>query len=79
MDSVSFEHQRETLQESIAHDAKDLYQAVQELTDAARLRFDLGAHIKGSPFMWLLGGFLFGVWLGSRRNHVPISLKSQRD
>lgn len=71
MDSVSYDDQRERLHASIERDAEELRDAVQELSAAARVRFDLGEHIKEFAFAWLLGGFLFGVWLAARHSREP--------
>jgi hypothetical protein len=75
MDDVAYDDHREMLQESIERDAEELRHAVHELTAAARVRFDLGARIMQSPLAWLLGGFLFGVWLGSRHGRQLIPPK----
>jgi hypothetical protein len=73
MHDISFDEQREVLRQTLEHDAEELREAFHGLTDTARVRFDLAERIKESPLVWLLGGFLFGLWLGdrSRRSAVP--------
>jgi hypothetical protein len=66
-----YTEQRDELLESIERDQEDLRVAVQELTGAARATFDLGERIKEHPLTWIIGGLVFGLWLGTRST-VPV-------
>ena len=70
MDDAAFIEQRDDLLQSIEQDEQEVRVAVHELTGAARVKLDVSEHIKESPLMWLLGGFLVGLLLGSRRPQV---------
>lgn len=61
---------RELLRQVLQRDEHELRAAVQELTEAARERFAMTKRIREAPMLWLLGGFAFGVWLGSRRRRA---------
>ena len=60
----SYLHQRDELLESIERDEEQVRLAARELTEAARETFDLGDYIRKGPIAWLIGGFVFGIWLG---------------
>ena len=66
MAKTDFAEQREELLQSIEREQEAVRVAVQELTDAARSKLDVGEHIKKFPLTWTLGALLIGVWLGSR-------------
>ena len=67
MDSVAYDNQRQMLQQTIKCDQEELREAVQELAETARVRLRFAERIKESPLPWLVGGLLFGLWLGSQR------------
>ncbi len=64
--SYNYDERREMLRQALEHDEEELHEAVHGLTDTARVRLDLAERIKESPLAWLLGGFLFGLWVGGR-------------
>ena len=66
MHTDAYADQKEELLESIHHDEEELLEAVHELTGAARFKFDLNEHIRASPVVWVVGGFLVGFWCGFR-------------
>ncbi len=55
------------LQQGIEQDEEGMRVALHELTGAARSKLDVRKHIKTFPLTWAIGGFLVGMWLGSRR------------
>lgn len=73
MNDISYDEQREMLRQTLEHDEEELHEAFHGLTDTARVRLDFAERIKESPLAWLLGGLLFGLWLGGRstRNALP--------
>jgi len=58
--------EREVLRHSIERDEQDLREAVHELTGAARTQLSLSEFLREAPMVWLFGGFVLGIWLGSR-------------
>jgi hypothetical protein len=76
VEGTPFATQREDLLQSIERDEEDARVAVRQLADAAGAKLDVGERIKASPLTWVLGGFLVGVWLGSRG--APIAVTEQR-
>jgi len=56
---------REVLRQSIELDKAELLDAVDELKTAVQSQFDLRERIGEHPVPWLVGGFLFGLWLSS--------------
>jgi hypothetical protein len=58
------EDEREALKQSIERDEAELREAVDELTHAVRRELTIGRHIAEHPMPWLLGAFVFGIWLG---------------
>lgn len=67
MDDADFTEQREELLQSIEQHSEDVRVALHELTDAAEQKLDVAGRIRAAPIAWLCGGFLLGIWLGSRR------------
>ena len=76
VNQTDFAEQREDLLQSIERDQKEVRVAVQELTGAARSKFDVREHIKEFPLTWAMGAFLIGVWLGSRA--APLNVAERR-
>ncbi len=58
--------EREALRQSIEQDKAELLDAVDELKAVVTSRFQLRERIAEHPVPWLVGGFLFGLWLSSR-------------
>jgi len=56
---------REVLRQSIEFDKAELLDAVDELKTAVQNQFDLRERIAENPVPWLVGAFLFGLWLSS--------------
>ncbi len=48
-----------------------LESAVHELTTAARHTISLSDHIRENPLLWLAGGLVVGIWLGTRATPPP--------
>lgn len=67
-EDLDIAEQREELLLSIERDENEVRAAVQQLTDAAGAKLDARAYIRNLPLTWVLGAFLVGVWLGSRRS-----------
>lgn len=59
-----YAEQRDELLESIERDQEELLEAVHELGDAAKATFDLAERIREAPVAWIVGGLIFGLWLG---------------
>jgi len=76
VEHVDFAERREGLRQSIEHDEDEVRGAVQELVGAAQARFDVRERVKQSPVAWVMGGFLVGLWLGSRG--APAAVAGQR-
>ena len=68
---TAFAEQRDDLLHGLERDEEGLRVAVHELTDAAGAKVDVSEYIKKFPLTWAIGGFLVGVWLGSRGAHGP--------
>jgi hypothetical protein len=66
VDNPDFTEQRDDLLRSIEMDRQEVRVALRELTGATAQNFDVGERIRTSPLTWTLGGFLVGMWLGSR-------------
>ena len=66
MDDTSFIEQRAVLLQSIEEDRQEVRVALRELTGAAEQKFDVAERIRTAPLSWTIGGFLVGIWLGSR-------------
>jgi hypothetical protein len=66
VEKTDFAEQREDLLQSIEQDQEEVRVAVQELTGAARSKFNVSAHMREFPLTWAMGAFLVGAWLGSR-------------
>jgi len=73
---TDFAEQRDDLLQSIERDQEEVRVAVQELTGAARSKFNVSEHIKEFPLTWAIGAFLVGAWLGSRG--APLNGAGQR-
>ncbi len=58
--------QRDALRQSIEDDKAELLDAVDELKTAVQQQFQLRDRIAEHPGPWLVGGALFGLWLGTR-------------
>ena len=54
------------LQQSIERSEEELRDAVEELAAAVKSDVVLRNRIVDRPWMWLLGGFVAGVWLSRR-------------
>ena len=76
MEHVDFAERREGLLQSIERDQEEVRGAVQELVDAAQVRFDVRERVKESPLAWVIGACLVGLWLGSRG--APAAAAGQR-
>ncbi len=61
--------EREALRLSIEEDKAELLDAVDELKAAVQSHFQLRERIVEHPIPWLVGGFLLGLWLGSRHHN----------
>lgn len=66
-EDAPYVEQRAQILDSIERNEEELRQAVEELTEVAREQLTPSEWIKSSPLPFLTGGFLFGMWLGSRR------------
>jgi hypothetical protein len=62
----TYSDRREQLLRSIERDREDMHRALDDLRGAART-FSPRDRIVAHPLPWMLGGLLFGLWLGSRR------------
>jgi hypothetical protein len=78
MADVSYNHHHAALVQNIDRDQQALREAVQELSDAARVRLHLGElvseRIKAAPLSWLFGGLVIGWWLGRGRRRRDASV-----
>jgi hypothetical protein len=59
--------EREALRQSIEENKAELVDAVDELKAAVTSQFQLRSRIAEHPIPWMVGGFLVGLWLSSRR------------
>jgi hypothetical protein len=59
--------EREALRESFEENKAELVDAVAELKAAVTSQFRLRDRIAEHPIPWVVGGFLVGLWLSSRR------------
>ena len=66
MDKPDFAEQREELLQRIEQDQEEVRVAMHELTRAVEFKLDVRVYIKRFPLTWVIGGFLVGMWLGSR-------------
>jgi hypothetical protein len=64
--TTTADDEREALRQSIEADKAELLDAVDELKAAVTREFQLRDRIGEHPVPWLVGGFLFGLWLSSR-------------
>jgi hypothetical protein len=55
--------EREQLRQSIERNEAELREAVDELTSAVKSELTVRKHIEDNPVPWLVGGFVFGLWL----------------
>ena len=76
MENGDFAERREGLLQSIERDQGEVRGAVQELVDAAQVRFDVRERVKKSPLAWVIGACLVGLWLGSRG--APVAVAGRR-
>ena len=59
---------REALLPAVEKSEEELKQALGELQTAVQKKFDLGERFAEHSMGLLAGGFLFGLWLGIRRD-----------
>ena len=60
--------EREVLRQAIEEDKAELLDAVDELKAAVSNQFQLRERIAEHPVPWLVGGFLLGLWLSTRKS-----------
>ena len=78
MNATDFAEQRDDLLRSIEQDQEAMRVAVHELAGAAHSKLSVGERIEEFPLTWVVGGFLFGVWLGWRRGGLVASARQRR-
>ena len=78
MSTTDFTEQRDDLLRSIERDQQAVRVAVHELTGAAQSKLSVGERIDEFPLTWVVGGFLFGAWLGWRRGGLVASARQRR-
>jgi hypothetical protein len=61
--------ERRRLEESLRESREQLGEAVDELKLAARETLTPGEVIARRPYLWLLGAFVVGLYLGRRGGH----------
>jgi hypothetical protein len=71
VDDADFTEQRDELLQSIEQHGEDVRVALHELTGAAEQKLVVAERIRAAPVAWLFGGFLLGIWLGSRGTSGP--------
>jgi hypothetical protein len=64
MDSIA--EKREALLPAVERSEQEFREAIDELQIAVQNQLDVRTWIAERPLPWLLGGFLFGLWLGQR-------------
>jgi hypothetical protein len=57
----------DVLRERVEEQEEELRASVVELENVARRRIDARNWIRSQPFVWTVGAFLVGAWLGGRR------------
>jgi hypothetical protein len=57
---------RAELEAAVERDEADLQRAIDDLKDAVQKPFEIGERIAAWSIPVILGGLLFGIWLGSR-------------
>jgi hypothetical protein len=76
--TTDFAEQRDDLLRSIERDQQSVRVAVHELTEAAHSKLSVGERIDEFPLTWVVGGFLFGAWLGWRRGGLVEAVRQRR-
>lgn len=61
--------EKRRLEESLRESREQLEVAVDDLKHAARETLTPGEVIARRPYLWLIGAFAVGVYLGRRGNH----------
>jgi hypothetical protein len=62
-----YSEKREKLLEDVENNEQELRQAVDELATIAQNSLGIRGFITQRPILWIGGGFLLGLWLGTRR------------
>ena len=57
---------RAELEAAVERDEEELQRAIDDLKDAVQKPFEIGERIATWSLPVMLGGVLFGIWLGSR-------------
>jgi hypothetical protein len=65
--SSSADQRLDALRERVEEQEVELHDAVQEFEDVARRAIDARQWIRSSPYLWAVGAFLVGAWLGGRK------------
>ena len=65
--SSSADQRLDALRELVEEQEVELHDAVQEFEDMARRAIDARQWIRSRPFLWAVGAFLVGAWLGGRK------------
>jgi hypothetical protein len=61
--------ERERILPEVERSQAELREAIEELQTVVQRRFDLAHRIAERPVPWLIGGFLFGVWMSRKLAH----------
>jgi len=56
--------QRERLLPEVERNQEELREAIEELQEVVQRRLDVTRKIGERPLPWMIGGLLFGFWLG---------------
>jgi hypothetical protein len=65
--SSSADQRLDALRERVEEQEVELHDAVQEFEDVARRAIDARQWIRSRPYLWVVGAFLVGAWLGGRK------------
>lgn len=65
--SASIPERRDRLLPEVERSRRQLREALDDLQESVRNRLDVRQRIAADPGSWLLGGFLVGLWIASRR------------
>jgi hypothetical protein len=66
--SSSADQRLDALRERVEEQEVELHDAVEEFEDVARRAIDARHWIRSSPFLWAVGAFFVGAWLGGRES-----------
>jgi type II secretory pathway component PulL len=65
--SSSADQRLDALRERVEEQEVELHDAVQGFEDVARRAIDARQWIRSRPYLWAVGAFLVGAWLGGRK------------